>query len=130
MSSVPTSATLLQATADYLEQELLPSPQGYHRFQTRIAVNVLRTVVREQMLHAPQAAAKQRRLAELLAHDGERVALEREMAADIAQGRIDIDAPGLVEHLRQTLADALAINNPKWISPGPLGQQAPALTGR
>lgn len=122
MSSIPSSTTLLQATADYLEQELLPSLQGYHRFQTRIAVNVLRTVMREQLLRAPQAAAEQRRLAELLAHDGELASLQRELATHIAQGRIHIDAPGLAEHLRQTVADALAINNPKWIQRDPEGR--------
>jgi hypothetical protein len=41
--------------------------------------------------------------------------LNDELTEAIASGRLPLDAPGLVDHLRRTLADALAIDNPKWI---------------
>ena len=116
MSSIPSVPTLLQATVDHLEQQLLPTLDGYQRFQTRIAVNVLRTVLREQSLGGAQTAAEQVRLAQLLGHDADVQTLRRELAEGIDRGRVAQDAPGLVPHLRQTLAEALAINNPKWIA--------------
>ena len=114
---VPDAATLLQAAADYLEAELLPTLAGYHRFQTRITVNVLRTVVRELQLGPAQREAGRERLAALLNHDGEPAALQAELAAAIADGRQPLDDPALVDHLRRTLREALAIDNPKWASP-------------
>lgn len=111
---VPPAATLLEAAAAYLEQELLPTLDGYHRFQTRICVNVVRTVSRELRLAAAHDAAERGRLAALLGHQGETVALNGELIDAIGSGRMALDAPGLFEHLRRTLAEALAIDNPKW----------------
>ncbi|WP_281078864.1 DUF6285 domain-containing protein, partial [Variovorax paradoxus] len=64
--SVPPAPTLLAATARYLEDELMPSLEGYHRFQTRIAINVLRIVERELRLGAAHDAAARERLLALL----------------------------------------------------------------
>lgn len=111
---VPDAATLLQAAADYLEGELLPTLEGYHRFQTRVTVNALRIVMRELQLAPAQRAAERARLAALLGHDGDADALEAELAAAVVDGARAIDDPALVDHLRQTLRDALAIDNPKW----------------
>ncbi|MFT3820879.1 MAG: DUF6285 domain-containing protein [Rubrivivax sp.] len=115
---VPDAATLLQAAADYLEAELLPTLAGYHRFQTRITVNVLRTVTRELQLAPAQQEAQRERLAALLGtgHDGDAMALEAELAAAIVDGRQPIDDAALIDHLRRTLREALAIDNPKWAS--------------
>jgi hypothetical protein len=35
----------------------------------------------------------------------------------IREGAIDLNDAELRAHLRQSLADALAINNPKWLGP-------------
>jgi hypothetical protein len=114
---VPDAATLLQAAADYLDEQLLPTLTGYHRFQTRITVNVLRTVTRELRLGPAQRDAERERLAALLGRDGEPTALQAELAAAIADGRQPLDDPVLIEHLRRTLREALAIDNPKWAAP-------------
>jgi len=114
---IPPAATLLQASADYLEHELLPTLAGYHRFQTRITVNVLRTLQRELELGPARDAAEHSRLVALLGHEGSLPALEAELAAAIAEGRIALDAPELTAHLRHSLRDALAIDNPKWAAP-------------
>ena len=45
--SIPKAAVLLEAAVKYLETELMPTLEGYHRFQTRVTVNVLNTVRRE-----------------------------------------------------------------------------------
>jgi hypothetical protein len=98
-NSVPSSGTLLQAAARYLEEELLPTLDGYHRFQTRVTVNVLRIVERELRLDGPQDEAA--------------AATRRALADAIRTGEISLDAH-LAAHLRQGLGEALAINNPKW----------------
>lgn len=120
---IPPTDVLLRAATDYLEHELLPTLQGYHRFQTRVSINVLRTAMRELQLGAGFDATEHARLIALLGHRCDEpdpvLALNDELAAAIASGRLGLDAPGLVDHLRQTLADALAIDNPKWIAHDP-----------
>src|SRR3954469_2836324 len=111
----PDASALLDAAIDYLERELLPTLAGYHRFQCRVTVNLLGQV-RRAMPPAPgEADAERPRLIALLAHPGERDALSRELAARIRAGELALDDPALLDHLRQSLVEALRINNPKWI---------------
>lgn len=114
--SIPKAAVLLEAAVKYLETELMPTLEGYHRFQTRVTVNVLNTVRRELELRGAQAAAERARLGAMLGHDGDVETLSRELAERIRTGAISIDDPALRAHVRQSLADALAINNPKWLT--------------
>jgi len=114
--SKPDAAILLQAAVKYLEQELMPTLAGYHRFQTRVTINVLSTLRRELELREHQAADERARLGALLGHDGEVEALSAELSDRIRDGAIALDDPTLRTHIRQSLADALAINNPKWIN--------------
>ena len=58
--SMPDASTLLGAAVKYLEDELLPTLEGYHRFKTRVTVNVLNTIRRELELRGDQAAAARR----------------------------------------------------------------------
>ena len=113
--SMPDAPTLLGAAVKYLEDELLPALNGYHRFKTRVTVNVLNTIRRELELRAAQAAAERKRLAAILGHDGEVDALSMELSERIRSGAVDLNDPALRAHLRQSVADALAINNPKWV---------------
>jgi hypothetical protein len=114
--SIPKAAVLLEAAVKYLETELMPTLEGYHRFQTRVTVNVLNTLRRELELRGAQAAAERSRLIAMLGHDGDVEALSIELAERIRAGAISIDDPALRAHVRQSLADALAINNPKWLT--------------
>jgi len=114
--SMPESRILLKAAIKYLEEELMPTLRGYHRFQTRVTVNVLSTVRRELELRDAQAESERARLVAIVGHDGDVEALSRELAERIRSGAIPLDDPALRAHVRQSLADALAINNPKWLT--------------
>lgn len=98
--SIPSREALLNVAVDYLENELLPTLQGEHRFKTRVAVNALRIAQREA---AAQAVST----------DDELQLCER-----IRAGEIATDDPALRAYLRRSLAHALAINNPKWLQRG------------
>ena len=111
----PDAPALLDAAIDYLERELLPTLAGYHRFQCRVTVNVLAQVRRELALAPAQADAERARLVTLLGHPGDRDTLSRELAARIRAGDLPLDDPALLDHLRQSLVEALRINNPKWL---------------
>ena len=114
-NSKPDATILLQAAVRYLEQELMPTLAGYHRFQTRVTLNVINIVRRELELRGQQAQAERARLAALLGHDGDAESLSVELAERIRSGAIALDDPALCAHIRASLADALKINNPKWM---------------
>jgi Domain of unknown function (DUF6285) len=112
--SIPDSATLLRSAVNYLEGELIPTLSGYHRFQTRVAANVLNIVRRELEMRESLESAERARLKELVGHDGSVETLNSELCDLIRTDRIDLNDPSLRSHLKQSLADALSINNPKW----------------
>ncbi|MCB1477038.1 MAG: hypothetical protein H6883_13255 [Rhodobiaceae bacterium] len=112
--SLPAAETLLDASVAYLQERLMPELQGYHRFQTRVVINVLKIIARElrdaETVDAEEAAS----LRSLLGHDGSLDELENELAQSIREGHIPLDDPELIEHLRGSLANRLSINNPRW----------------
>ena len=112
--SIPDASTLLRAAAKYLEEELMPTLTGYHRFQTRVSANVLNIIRRELELHPANESAERVRLKGIVGHDGSVEDLNAELCVLIRTDQIDLDDPSLRSHLKQSLADALAINNPKW----------------
>ena len=114
--SMPDATVLLEAAAKYLDEELAPTLSGYHRFQTRVTINVLNIVRRELELRLRQTQAERARLAAILGHDGEIETLERELIERMRAGAISSADSALRTHIRESLAAALAINNPKWIS--------------
>jgi len=113
--SMPTVPVLLTAAVKYLEDELLPGLTGYDRFKTRVTANVLNIVRRELELRDTQSAAERARLRALVGHDGDTETLSGELSELIREGAIDLNDADLRAHLRQSLTDALAINNPKWL---------------
>jgi len=113
--SRPTAADLLAGVADYLERELLPTLDGRHRYHVRVAANALKIIRRELEQGPALNDAEHQRLAALLGRDGSLDALNRELARRIRDGEIALDDPALLDHLKRSIADALAINNPKWV---------------
>lgn len=111
--SRPNAADLLAGVIDYLERELLPTLEGRHRFHVRVAANALAVVKREIELGPDLAEAECARLTALLGQDGTLGELNRALAERIRSGEI-ADEGKLVEHLKQSIGDALKINNPKW----------------
>lgn len=114
--SKPDSDILLQAAIDYLRNELQPTLSGYHAFQTRVTVNVLEKVRRELVEGEAFDAAERARLAALLGHEGTLEELNRELAGKIRSGAIPLDDGVLRAHVRQSLVEALSVNNPKWLA--------------
>ncbi len=97
--SIPSRQALLEVALNYLEQELLPTLQGEHRFKTRVAVNALRITQREAQAPTPTQNQTQ----------------QLELAQQIRSGTLATDDPALRAYLRKSLREALAINNPKWL---------------
>jgi ABC-type transport system involved in Fe-S cluster assembly fused permease/ATPase subunit len=115
-NSQPDASSLLEAAIKYLDEELSPALEGYHRFQTRVTINALATVRRELMLRDAHEAEEHARLVALLGHDGATAELNAQLCERIRAGEIAQDDSALRAHVRASLRDALAINNPKWLN--------------
>ncbi|WP_428668631.1 DUF6285 domain-containing protein [Reyranella sp.] len=113
----PTAAELLAAIADFLREEATPAldrAEPRLGFQMRVAVNSLAILERESRL-GPAADARERaRLAALLGRDGTLADLNRELARQLRTGERDERDDALMAHLEATIADKIAIANPKW----------------
>jgi hypothetical protein len=113
----PTASELLAAIADFLREEATPAldkAEPRLGFQMRVAVNSLAILEREARLGPTADAAEQTRLAKLLGRDGTLDELNRELARQLRTGERDERDTALMEHLDATVADKIAIANPKW----------------
>jgi hypothetical protein len=113
----PTAAELLAAIADFLREEATPvldKAEPRLSFQMRVAVNSLAILEREARLGPAADAREHARLVKLLGHDGTLPDLVRELARQLREGRRDERDRELMAHLEATVADKIAIANPKW----------------
>jgi hypothetical protein len=113
----PTASELLSAIADFLREEAGPAldrAEPRLGFQMRVAVNSLAILEREGRL-GPAADARERaRLVSLLGRNASLDELNRELARQLRAGQRDERDAALMAHLEATVADKIAIANPKW----------------
>jgi len=113
----PTASELLAAIVDFLREEATPAldrSEPRLGFQMRVAVNSLAILEREGRLGPAADAREQARLVALLGRDGTLEELNRELARQLRSGERDERDAGLMAHLEATIADKIAIANPKW----------------
>src|SRR5258706_12105624 len=113
----PTASELLSAIADFLREEAIPAldrTEPRLGFQMRVAVNSLAILEREKRLGPEADTREQARLVKLLGRDGSLDELNRELARQLRAGQRDERDAALMVHLEATVADKIAIANPKW----------------
>jgi hypothetical protein len=113
----PTAAELLSAIADFLREEAIPALDRAEPglgFQMRVAANSLGILEREARLGPAADARELARLRTLLGRDGTLEELNRVLARALREGQRDEHDPALMDHLEATIADKIAIANPKW----------------
>ena len=114
MQDSPAPPELLQAVAKFLRDDILPRLDGTAAFQVRIAANAIDLVRREISATAQAAEDERAGLQSLLGLEGETNALTREVAARIADGRLDLDNPLLRSLLWRVTEAKLAVDQPNY----------------
>ena len=99
MQDEPTPEELTKAVADFLRNDIGPEISGHNAFKLRVAVNALDLVTRQLRLG-----------------QGSLGELNRALAERIAKGEVDLQTPGLADHLWQTTMDKLAVDQPNYAS--------------
>src|SRR6202043_3845469 len=116
MQDEPTPTELIKAVADFLRNDIAPAVSGHNAFKLRVSINALDLVTRQLKLEQASASAEAARLSQLLGEQGSVGELTRALAERIAGGEIDLQTPGLAEHLWQTTMDKLAVDQPNYAS--------------
>ena len=116
MQDEPTPAELVNAVADFLRNEIAPQITGHNAFKLRVGINALDLVTRQLALEQGSDATETARLKQLLGEDGSLIELNRALSDKIAKGEVDLQTPGLSEHLWQTTMDKLSVDQPNYAS--------------
>lgn len=110
----PSIRELVEAVRGFLENHAIPELKGHTAFHARVAANALGIVARE-LQFGPEAGEEEKaRLVALLGSEGSLDELNRVLCAQIREGRITLDTPGLAEHLEKTTRAKVAIDQPNY----------------
>lgn len=128
MQDRPTSIELLEAAADFVDRELVPTIEGARQFQARVVANVMRIVAREIKLEDPLVRSEVKALARLLKHDAPHLhslddlrnasgSMGEELTAKIRAGEADGGdwRTEVLAVVRQSVEDKLRIANPRYL---------------
>jgi hypothetical protein len=116
MQDEPTPEELIKAVADFLRDDIAPVISGHNAFKLRVSINALDLVTRQLKLEQGSDAAEAERLSRLLAMQGSLGELNQVLADRIAKGELDLETPGLADHLWQTTMAKLAVDQPNYAS--------------
>ena len=116
MQDEPTPEELIKAIADFLRNEITPVIKGHNAFKLRVGINALELVTRQLALEQGSDAAEAARLSKLLGMPGSLGELNRALTDRIANGEMDLQTPGLADHLWQTTMAKLAVDQPNYAS--------------
>jgi hypothetical protein len=114
MQDEPTPGELTEAVADFLRNDVAPNLSGHQAFRLRVAINMLDLVTRQLAQESDSDAAEAARLVNLLGIDGSLLELNRALSEKIASGEMDLNTPGLADHLWRTTLAKLAVNQPNY----------------
>jgi hypothetical protein len=116
MQDEPTPIELTATVADFLRNDIAPMISGHNAFKLRVAINILDLVTRQLTQQEGSDAQEVERLSGLLGSMGSLMELNRALAERIASGEVDLETPGLPEHLWRTTMDKLAVDQPNYAS--------------
>jgi hypothetical protein len=117
----PTAAELAQALAAV---ETGPPGDARAAFIARVADNARATLERETALGPAAETAAVQRLRALLGADGDFETLNSELCERLADGRLAPLDPAMLGHLRASVVDQIAIDQPGYSGSAALRAQA------
>lgn len=139
MQDRPSSIELLEAAADFVDRQIVPSIEGQRQFQARVAANVMRIVAREIRLEDPQVRAEVRALSTLLGHQAPHLhglddlrkaafKLNEELSTRIRDGEADMSPwrEQVLAAVRQIVEDKLKIADPRYLEADMAARKAAA----
>lgn len=111
---MPRIDELVESVRDHLRGEVMPASEGRRNFMARVAANSLDVVLRELQIGPEHRRRERERLRVLLDSREELEALRWRLVEALRDGSMPLDRPGLAEHLRETVVNQVAIDQPRY----------------
>jgi aminoglycoside phosphotransferase (APT) family kinase protein len=111
---MPRTDELVSSVRDYLRGDVMAATEGRTNFLARVASNSLDIVLRELSLGEAQRKLELQRLQALFGANEDLEALRWTLVRGLRDGTVPLDKPGLAEHLRQSVANQVAIDQPSY----------------
>ncbi len=111
---MPRVDELLGSVRDFLHGDVMNETQGRVNFLARVAGNSLDIVERELALGTQARQGELERLRDLLGSKGSLNDLRWQLVHGLRDKSIALDTAGLAEHLRTTVVNQIAIDQPKY----------------
>ena len=113
-TDMPRVDELLVSVRDYLRADVMAATSGRTNFLARVAGNSLDIVLRELATGAEARFREQVRLEALLGRSGDLDALRWELVHRLRSGEMALDDVALTDHLRTTVVNQIAIDQPRY----------------
>jgi Domain of unknown function (DUF6285) len=114
MQDQPFPHEIMRAVAKFLKTEVAPATTGHTSFQARVCANALEIAARDIENAPKDDPAELARLRAILGMEGDLISLNETLSQRIANREIDLDTPGLKEHLWLTTLAKLAVDQPTY----------------
>jgi hypothetical protein len=111
---MPRADELLASVRDFLRADVMSATSGRTAFLSRVAANSLDIVLRELSLGTPQREQEQARLRTLFNSTADLSELRWRLVNELRDGSLSLQTPGLAEHLRATVVNQIAIDQPRY----------------
>lgn len=112
-TQLPMPEELLSGIITFLKEEVAPNMDGHNHFLARVAANSLKTAQRELQFGQGAAEREHSRLQKLLNGDGSLDSHRRQLVEQL-RAQMPLEQPGLANHLRQSVATQLFIDQPRY----------------
>jgi len=112
-TDMPRVDELLTSVRDFLHGDVMAQTEGRTNFLARVAGNSLDIVLRDYAVGHQARQLEHARLQSLLG-EGDLDALRWKLVHGLRDGSIALDMPGLQQHLRSSVVNQVAIDQPKY----------------
>lgn len=111
---MPRTDELITGVRDYLRTDVMTGTQGRVSFLARVASNALDIVLRDAEMGPAARNRELNGLADILGKKGSLDVLRWDLVRALRSGDMPLDEPGLADHLRETVVQQVAIDQPKY----------------
>ncbi|MCB1691388.1 MAG: phosphotransferase family protein [Pseudomonadales bacterium] len=111
---MPRADELLVSVRDFLRNDVMNVTQGRNNFMARVASNSLDIVLREWAIASRHKQAERERLEAFYEQKGTLADLRWRLVNGLRDGSLSLDDERLTAHLRQTVVNQIAIDQPRY----------------
>ncbi|MEZ5551017.1 MAG: phosphotransferase family protein [Pseudomonadales bacterium] len=111
---MPRADELLSSVRDFLHGDVMSSSSGRTNFLARVAGNSLDIVLRELAIGPGHRQLEEEKLRRLFSSAADRVTLRRRLVNELRDGTMTLDKAELVDYLRSSVVNQIAIDQPKY----------------